>query len=187
MSSVYESYAIYGEFTRDGLDTQEMTDGLANRIFNVEEASYGDDISIVKGHNNERIRLQPGVYRISAVSFVTMLSKGAPPVPPVPTQFLSDVYPGYCMLYDANDPPTEADKNKMLCAGTMGTAYDGVPSIVDYILKVKKKPMDISLGHQCSYDLPKGDLRPKVYLRIGGSEQHVCARISIFKIGSVKK
>lgn len=182
MSALYESYAIFGEFTGDDLGTEEMKMGLANRVFNRTEAHHGDAISIVKKTNHERIRLKRGVYRITATSFITMLSAGVPPVPPVKTEFLSDVYPGYCMLYDANDPPTEKDMSKMLFPGTMGTAYDGVPSLLDCVLKVKDKHMEISLGHQCSYDGPKGDLRPKVYLRIGGSDFHVCARISIFKI-----
>ena len=56
------------------------------------------------------------------------------------------------------------------------------PSLLDCVLNVKDKPMEIPLAHQCSYDGPKDDLRPKVYLRVGGSDFHVCARISIFKI-----
>lgn len=181
MRPVYESYAIFGEFTKDGLDTEEMTVELANRIFNETEAMYGDAIEIKKKSNNEIIRLQPGVYRINGISFVSMLSAGSPPVPPVPTQYLSDVYPGYCILYDASNPPSQSDMSGAICVGTMGTAYDSAPSIFDCVLEVKKKPMEISLGHQCSYDNPKG-LRPKVYLRMGGSAYHVCARISIFKI-----
>lgn len=183
MSAVYKSYAIFGEFTDKNLGTEEMTAGLANRVFNKVEASSEDgEIIIVPNSNFERIRLKPGVYRITATSFVTMLSAGTPPVPPVPTQYLSDVYPGYCMLYDANDPPTEQDMSKMICPGTMGTAYDSTPSNLECILKVEGKPKEISLGHQCSYDNPKGDLRPKVYLRIGGTDYHVCARIAIYKI-----
>jgi hypothetical protein len=183
MPSVYESYAILGEFTGKNLGTEEMKVGLANRVFNKVEASSEDGaIIVVPNSNFERIRLKPGVYHITATSFITMLTAGVPPVPPVKMEFLSDVYPGYCMLYDANDPPTETNMSKMLFPGTMGTAYDGAPSLLDCVLNVKDKPMEISLGHQCSYDGPKGDLRPKVYLRIGGSDFHVCARISIFKI-----
>lgn len=183
MSTVYSSYAIYGEFASKDLGTEEMGIGLVNRIFNKEEARYGADISVDES-NQERIHLKTGLYQIRATSFVTMLTAGVPPVPPVQTQFLSDVYPGYCMLYDSDNPPAEADMSKIICAGTMGTAYDGVPSNIDCVLNVPDaRGMDISLGHQCSYDLPKGDLRPKVYLRIGGSDQHVCARISIFRIG----
>lgn len=181
MSAVYKSYAIFGEFTGDDLGTEEMKTGLANRIFNRVEAHEGDDIEILKKYKGQRIRLQPGTYRITATSFVTMLDSGTPPVAPVPTQYLTDVYPGYCMLYDANDPPTEQDMSKMICPGTMGTAYDSTPSNLECVLKVKKKPMEISLGHQCSYDNPNGP-RPRVYLRIGGTDYHVCARISIFRI-----
>lgn len=183
MSVMYQSYAIYGEFTSDDLKTEEMRDKLVNRIFNKREARYGDDISVDES-NKERIHLKTGLYHIRATSFVTMLTAGVPPVPPVKTHFLSDVYPGYCMLYNVKYPPTEEDMSGILCAGTMGTAYDGVPSNIECILNVPdSRGMDISLGHQCSYDSPKGDLRPKVYLRIGGSDQHVCARIAIFKIG----
>lgn len=182
MRPLYESYAIFGEFTKNGLDTEEMKEGLPNRIFNETEALHGNDIELKKKSNGEIIRLKPGVYRISGVSFLTMLQAGTPPVPPVPVQYLSDVYPGYCILYDAENPPTETgNMSGIICVGTMGTAYDSGPSIFDCVLEVKKKPMEISLGHQCTYDNPKG-LRPKVYLRIGGTDNHVCARISIFKI-----
>lgn len=178
---MYEAYAIYSECTGDDLGTEEMKEGMPNRVFNKVEAFSGNAIELVKGSKGERIRLQRGLYRVNGVSFVTMLSAGVPPVPPVPANPLTDVYPGYCILYDANNPPAPEDMSGALCIGTMGTAYDGVPSIFDGVLEVKDKPLEISLGHQCSYNNPQPPY-PKVYLRIGGSDYHVCARLSIFKI-----
>jgi hypothetical protein len=191
MPSIYEAYAIYAEQTINGLGTEEMKVGMPNRIFNVVESYYGDPdpekalINRLENYNGERIRLKRGTYRVNGLSFLTMLSAGVPPVPPVPTQFLDDVYPGYCILFDANNPPLGLDDMKgVLCVGTMGTAYDGVPSIFDCVLNVENEFLDISLGHQCSYNQhgPGYDPRPRVYLRIGGSDFHVCARIAIFKI-----
>jgi hypothetical protein len=182
MSALYEAYAIYSECTINGLDTEEMKVGMPNRIFNKVEAFSGNAISIVKESGGQRIRLERGIYRVNGTSFLTMLSAGTPPVPPVPANPLTDVYPGYCILYDANNPPTLEDMSGALCVGTMGTAYDGVPSIFDCVLEVRNEPLEISLGHQCTYDDPKEPF-PKVYLRIGGSEYHVSARIALFKIG----
>ena len=190
MPSIYETYAIYAEQTINGLDTEEMKVGMPNRVFNVVESYYGDPdpdkaaINLLEKYKGERIRLKSGTYRVNGLSFLTMLSAGQPPVPPVPTALLDDVYPGYCILYDANNPPAGLDDMKgVLCVGTMGTAYDGVPSVFDCVLEVKDKPLDISLGHQCSYnEHGTYDPRPRVYLRIGGSNYHVCARIAIFKI-----
>lgn len=181
MPAIYEAYAIYAECTGDDLGSEEMKKGMPNRIFNKVEAFSGNSIDIPEEFKGERIRLQRGIYRVNGLSFLTMLTAGVPPVPPVPVKHLKDVYPGYCILYDANNPPTLEDMSGALCVGTMGTAYDGVPSIFECVLEVKNKPMEISLGHQCSYDDPQPPY-PKVYLRIGGSDYHVCARISIFKI-----
>lgn len=181
MPAIYEAYAIYAECTGPDLGTEEMKIGMPNRVFNRVEAFSGNAIDIPKASNGQRIRLQRGVYRINGLSFVTMLSAGTPPVPPVSTSSLIDVFPGYCVLYDASNPPTPEDMSGALCIGTMGTAYDGVPSIFDCVLEVKNHPMEISLGHQCSYNNPQ-DPNPKVYLRLGGSDYHICARISIFKI-----
>ncbi|MES2726105.1 MAG: hypothetical protein V4643_03305 [Bacteroidota bacterium] len=181
MPAIYEAYAIYAECTGSDLGTEEMKENMPNRIFNKVEAFSGNAIHIPKEFKGERICLQRGVYRVNGLSFLTMLSAGVPPVPPVPVSPLIDVYPGYCILYDANNPPTLNDMTGALCVGTMGTAYDGTPSIFDCVLEVKDKPLEISLGHQCSYNNPQAPY-PKVYLRIGGSDYHVCARIAIFKI-----
>lgn len=187
MSAMYEAYAIYAECTGPDLGTEEMKIGMPNRVFNKVEAFSGNAIDIPKEYKGERIRLQRGIYRVSGLSFLTMLSSGEPPVPPVDVTYLKDVYPGYCILYDANNPPSLEDMSGALCIGTMGTAYDGVPSFFDCVLEVKDKPLEMSLGHQCSYDKPDpaspGETYLKVYLRLGGSDYHICARISIFKIG----
>ncbi|ASS49584.1 MAG: hypothetical protein A3D31_02270 [Candidatus Fluviicola riflensis] len=191
MAAIYEAYAIYAECTGDDLGTKEMEEGMPNRVFNKVEAFSGNAIDIPESSKGERIRLQRGIYRVNGLSFLTMLSAGVPPVPPVPTEHLVDIYPGYCILYDANNPPKGLDDMKgVFCVGSMGTAYDGTPSIFECVIEVKDKPMEISLGHQCSYkDYSKepgydpATANPKAYLRLGGSDYHVCARISIFKIG----
>ena len=190
MAAIYSAYAIYAECTGDDLGTEEMKVGMPNRIFNKVEAHSGNAIDIPEASKGERIRLQRGIYRVNGMSFLTMLSAGVPPVPPVPVKYLTDVYPGYCILYDANNPPKGLDDMKgVCCVGSMGTAYDGTPSIFECVIEVKDQPLEISLGHQCSYpdyasdpDYDPETANPKAYLRIGGSDYHVCARIAIFKI-----
>ena len=187
MSLHCEAYAVYSESTDSRLplklDTEEMKPYLPNRVFNKREAHFspGDSISITDPAH-ERITLRRGVYRINGMSFLTMMRKGKPPVPPVPLYNLTDIYPGYCVLYDAAQPPKEGDLDAALCIGTMGTAYDSGPSLFDCVLEVTRPAMEISLGHQCTYENHTSD-DAKAYLRMGGSNYHIGARISIFKIG----
>lgn len=182
-----QEYAIYAEQSIDaeGKDTgnAEMKEGMPDRAFNIVEAQQGESIQRIKNENitdpifnYTRIQLAPGTYRISGMSFITMLTA----VEPIPTQFLINTYPGYCVLYDAMNPPALDNMTGVICLGTLGTAYDSGPSLFDCVLKCETKRM-IALGHQCTYDNPQKPF-PKAYLRVGGTPYHVFSRISIFKI-----
>ncbi len=191
---IYDAYAIFSESTDSSLDlkldTAEMEPGLPSRIFNKCETAYPVPppkpdpkqlISIADPAKCDQIRLLKGYYRINGVSFLTMLEAGKPPVRPISLDNLYDIYPGYCILYDVANPPQLDDLSKALAIGTMGTAYDSGPSIFDCVVKVDKE-MYVTLGHQCTYD-GRGAYDAKAYLRLGGSDGHVAARIAIFKIG----
>jgi len=175
-------YAIFAEQTLEG-ETVEMRPGMPHRFFNVIEA--GADCPFIKrdAENFERIHLEPGTYRINGVSFLTMIPPGSveEPAPPIDVNGLTNIYPGYCVLYDVNKLPlpTLTDMSSCICLGTMATAYDTSPSTFDCVHVVTDK-CTISLGHQCGYK--KDTLDHKVYLRLGGSNYHVAARIAIFKI-----
>jgi hypothetical protein len=185
--SIYESYAIYAEQTDPKLipklGTEEMRAHLVNRIFNKEEVNEGIHIKIADD-SCERIELQPGTYRINGLSFLTMINPGSgvPPVPPIPfAGKLTDIYPGYCVLYDVKNPPKQGNMSGALCLGTMATAYDTAPSLFDCVVQVLREPMQISLGHQCSYENHTQKDAP-AFLRVGDSDYHVSARMAIFKI-----
>lgn len=167
----FEAYAVYAEQTKSVDDTVEMATGVVARTFNTQEVQTGIAIRQV---SEREIELQPGTYRISGVSILTMVTSSAP----VPTDGLTNIYPGYCMVYDSSKPPTEQDMSGVICLGTPGTAYDTDPSIFDCFYSCEQT-MRISLGHQCSYDMPADH---KVYLRAGGSIYHVFARMAILKI-----
>jgi hypothetical protein len=177
------NYAIFAEQTLQE-ETVEMKFGMPNRYFNQIEA--GENCPFIKRdpQNFERIILQPGTYRISGVSFITMIPPGPldKPIPLIDTRGLLNIYPGYCVLYDATKPaPTPQNLSNSICLGTMATAYDSAPSTYDCVYSVGEKGGAISLGHQCGYpEIPPAD--HKAYLRVGGTKYHVAARIVIFKI-----
>lgn len=167
------SYAIYAEFARGS--NRLMQPGLNRRVFNVTEAQSGTDIAL--GADGS-IVLQPGTYRMSGFSLVTMQTTFSPPALPNNLN-----YPGYCLVY-----PTAlegAAQNELLpgavSIGTPSTAGDTTPSIFDAIYTASTTTT-IALGHQSGEDL-----NDEVYLsvyEVDGipSEYHVFARIAITKL-----
>jgi hypothetical protein len=164
-----KSYAIYAEFAKANVP---MKAGLNRRVFNTTEAQRGTDI---RRETDGSITLQPGTYRITGFSTVTMQTTFAPPVPKFNLN-----YPGYCLVYPAafetNDP-----LGHQVGIGSPGTALDGSPSEFDLIYTCTA-PTQLCVGHQSGEELNN-----EVYLGIydvagAVSPYHVFARIAIVRL-----
>jgi hypothetical protein len=164
------SYAIYAEFAQD--KNTLMKSGLNRRVFNTVEAQQGADIALEKDGS---ITLQPGTYRITGFSIVTMQDTFAPPVPKHGLN-----YPGYCVVY-----PKEFEANgplqHQIGIGSPGTALDGNPSLFDLVFTCDK-PTTICVGHQSGEELNN-----EVYLLVYDvagmtSPYHVFARIAVTRM-----
>lgn len=167
------SYAIYAEFARD--PNKLMKNGLNRRVFNVTEAQAGADIALAA---DGAITLQPGTYRITGFSAVTMQTTFAPP-----TMKNNHNYPGYAMVY-----PTAAEAAKgmevlkqVIAIGSPQTAMDMAPSLFAAVYRVTTKT-DIAVGHQSGEDL-HDEVYVSVYDVQGAKrDYHVFARIAITKL-----
>ncbi len=167
------SYAVYAEVARGS--NQLMKPNLNRRVFNVTEAQAGDDIRL---NADGSITLQPGTYRLSGFSLVTMQATFAPPAPRHDNN-----YPGYCLVY-----PAALEKeapNKLLpgaiSVGSPATALDTCPSVFEAVYTAKTETT-IAVGHQSGEDL-----HDEVYLsvyEVNGipSDYHVFARIAITRL-----
>jgi len=165
------SYAIYAEYARK--ENKIMKDSLNRRVFDSVEVQSGKDIKL---EEDGSITLEPGTYRLTGFSMVTMQSTMQAPA--VPADGFN--YPGYCMLY-----PTKYEKDSALIKniglGSPCPALNTTPSIFDAVYHTKEK-VNISLGHQAG-----SSLKDTVYLSIysvdgTASPYHGCARISITKL-----
>ena len=166
------SYAIYAEFAQKA--NKLMKNGLNRRVFNTIEAQSGTDIAL---HPDGSITLEPGTYRISGVSTVTMQATLAPPV----IDF-NNVYVGYAMVYPTSAENLGMDTLKRAIAiSTPSTAAYFAPAVFDAVYTTKETET-IAVGHQAGNELNK-----EVYLSIydvGGttSEYHAVARVAITRI-----
>jgi hypothetical protein len=167
------SHAVFAEFARDS--NKLMKNGLNRRIFNVTEAHAGSDITL---GNDGYISLEPGTYRISGFSTVSMQTTFAPP-----TMQHNNNYPGYCMLYPRSAEAAGGMEilKQVIAIGSPHNALDMAPSLFDVIYTVTTKT-DIALGHQSGEDL-----HDEVYLSVyevegTKSEYHVFARIAITRM-----
>ncbi|MEW6282705.1 MAG: hypothetical protein AB1758_29110 [Candidatus Eremiobacterota bacterium] len=167
------SFAIYAEYARDS--NKLMKNGLNRRVFNVVEAQEGSDIAL---RPDGAITLQPGRYRLTGFSLVTMQATFAPPSLRNNTN-----YPGYCLVYPTSVESTGMKKTLANCIGigSPQTAYGGTPSTFDAIFTAGAQT-DIAVGHQSGEKL-----NDEVYLSVyevdgTPSEYHVFARIAITRI-----
>lgn len=167
-----QSYAIYAEYARDS--NQLMQPGLNRRVFNKVEAQNGTDISLSE---DGVVTVEPGTYRITGFSLVTMQDTFAPPVPQHDNN-----YPGYCLLYPLqfeNDIPNLLPN--AICIGSPATAQDTAPSLIDciYMTGIRSR---IALGHQSGEDL-NDEVFLSVYSVAGiPSDYHVFARLAITRL-----
>jgi hypothetical protein len=166
------SYAIYAEYAKDS--NKLMKNGLNRRVFNKVEAQAGQDITL---GSDGAISLEPGTYRITGFSTVTMQDTFAPPQPKN-----NNNYPGYCLVY-----PTAIENSGMeilkqaVAIGSPATAQYLSPSLFDAIYTVTTKT-DIAVGHQSGEDL-HGEVYLSIYDVEGAkSDYHAVARIAITKI-----
>jgi hypothetical protein len=164
------SIAIFAEFARK--KNIKMKNGLNRRVFNVVEASYGNDIKLEKDGS---VILMPGSYRITGFSLVTMQATFSPPV-----LKNDNNYPGYCLLY-----PKQYEKNDPLShnigIGSPATALDTCPSTFDTIFTCAERTA-ICLGHQSGEDL-NNEVYLSVYSVSGiPSEYHVFARMCVSRL-----
>lgn len=165
------SYAIYGEYARD--NNKLMQRGLNQRVFNKVEAQSGADIAL---NSDGTISLQPGTYRITGFSLVTMQASFAPPQARNNTN-----YPGYSVVYPKGSTNLQEVMQRLIGIGSPQTALDGVPSLFDLVYTTPVKT-DIVIGHQSG-----ADLHNEVYLsvyEVDGikSEGHVFARVAITRM-----
>jgi hypothetical protein len=166
------SFAVFAEFARD--HNKLMKNGLNRRVYNVVEAQSGTDIQLA---SDGSITLQPGTYRLSGFSLVTMQATFAPPQP----QNNSN-YPGYCLVYPV---AFESDIPNLLpnaiVIGSPQTAMDTSPSLFEAVYTVTETTT-IAVGHQSGEDL-----HDEVYLSVYEvegipSDYHVFSRISITRL-----
>lgn len=163
------NYAIYAEFARDS--NVLMKGGLNRRVFNVTEAQQGSDIRLEKDGS---ISLQPGTYRITGFSIVTMQNAFS-----APKSAHGLNYPGYALVY-----PKEFESNHPLAhpigIGSPATSVEMIPSLFDLVFTCEK-PTPICVGHQSGEEL-NGEVYLSVYDVAGvTSPYHVFARIAIVK------
>jgi len=165
------SYAIFAEYAKDA--NKLMKSGLNRRVFNVAEAQRGSGIAL---NPDGSFTLEPGAYRMTGMSIVTMQTTFAPPA----THYNTN-YPGYCALYPA---ALEADSSLMkhlIGVGTPQTALDTTPSFFDVFYTATER-VNLAVGHQSG-----ADLHDEVYLsvyEVAGtkSDLHVFARIAITRL-----
>ncbi len=166
------SYAVYAEFARDS--NKLMKNGLNRRVYNVVEAQSGTDIQL---SSDGSITLQPGTYRLSGFSLVTMQATFAPPQPKN-----NHNYPGYSLVYPV---AFESDIPNLLAnaivIGSPQTALDTTPSTFEAVYTATEKST-IAVGHQSGEDLHN-----EVYLSVYDvegtpSDYHVFSRIAITRL-----
>jgi hypothetical protein len=165
------SYAIYAEFARDA--NKLMKSGLNRRVFNVVEAQSGSGITL---NPDGSFTLEPGTYRMTGMSIVTMQTTFAPATPHYNTN-----YPGYCALYPAALETDSSRMKHLIGIGTPQTALDTTPSFFDVIYTTSQRA-NFAVGHQSG-----ADLHNEVYLSVYSvagttSDLHVFARIAIAKL-----
>ena len=164
-------YAIYGEYARDA--NKLMQPNLNRRVFNQVETQAGSDIAL---NRDGSISLQPGTYRITGFSIVSMQTTFAPP-----KMKNNNNYPGYCLVYPKAYEADSSILKHVIAIGSPQTAFDAAPSVFDVIYTAATKT-DIAVGHQSG-----ADLHDEVYLsvyEVNGikSDYHLFARIAITKL-----
>jgi hypothetical protein len=165
------SYAIYAELAKDS--NKLMKNGLNRRVFNTTETQVGSDITLEKDGS---ITLQPGTYRITGFSTVSMQSTFAPPV-----MLNNTNYPGYALVYPTDYQADDVVLKHLIALGSGQTAFTGTPSLFDVVYTVNTKT-NIAVGHQSG-----NDLHDEVYLSIYDvagtkSDYHLFARVAITKM-----
>jgi hypothetical protein len=170
--SAVRSYAIYAEFAQDA--NKLMKNGLNRRVFNRIEAQSGTDIAL---QPDGSIILQPGTYRISGVSTVTMQTTLAPPSFPH-----NETYVGYAMVYPVSAENLGMDTVKRaIVISSASTAAYFAPAVFDAVYTTKETEA-IAVGHQAG-----NELNNEVYLSIYSvsgvtSDYHAVARVTIMRM-----
>ncbi len=163
------SHAVLAEF---GQENTLMDGGLNRRVFNQVLSERGDKIAL---DEDGSVSIQPGSYRISGLSLITMQDVLTP-------ISANEVYPGYCVVYDCRYDGREA-LSSAVAVGTMGVALYSSPSIFDTVVTFSE-PTEICLGHQAGQVI-----KENVYLTYidgdpeGPSDARIFAQMSIFELG----
>jgi hypothetical protein len=169
----HNSYAIYAEYAHNS--NKLMQPDLNRRVFDSVEVQSGTDIKL---EQDGSITLEPGTYRITGFSMVTMQDSLSPPV-----LKNNNTYPGYALVY-----PLQYEDSAMMPLlhhaigiGCLSIPYYSTSSLFDCVYTCREKTT-ICVGHQSGHDL-----HDEVYLsvyEVDGvkSDFHVCARIAIDKI-----
>jgi hypothetical protein len=165
------SYAIYADYARGS--NKLMKNGLNRRLFNVVETQAGSDIKL---GSDGSISLEPGTYRITGFSLVTMQATMAPPKMQNNTN-----YPGYAIVYPKAFEADSTVLSHLIALGSPQTALDLAPSVFDVVYTASTKT-EIALGHQAGNEL-HSEVYMSVY-EVDGikSEYHLFARIAITKL-----
>jgi hypothetical protein len=164
------SSAIFAEFARGA--NKSMKDGLNRRVFNVTESLHGKDIAL---HSDGSVTLQPGSYRISGFSMVTMQTSMA-------ASFQPQNYPGYCLVYLAKDEQNPEILKRQIGIGTPATSAECNPSLFDLVYTCDTATA-ICVGHQSGNNLPAD----KIFLSVfkvdkDTSNYHVFSRMAVTKL-----
>ncbi len=168
------SLAIYEERTSRATGNKLMGNGVNRRIFNIKTKQSGKAITC---DNNGRIFLEPGTYRISGFSTVTMEIT-------MPNPYKEYDYPGYCMVYPTKYESLGREELQLYLWGVGGVASSDKcsPSCFDMVYTITKNDT-ISVGHQsgANYKYP---IYLSVYKTLEGdsSDYRVFSRIAIQRL-----
>jgi hypothetical protein len=163
-------YVIYGEYATKN-DT--MKNGLNRRMFDSLEVDSGG--TAIKYQADGSFALEPGTYRVTGFSVVTMQTAFG-----LPVMKDSNTYPGYCLAYYREDEAQALQK--MISVGSPGTAYTTTPSLFDFVIHVDTTRY-LCIGHQVGEDL-----HHEVFMSVADvvgampSMHHLFARIAITKL-----
>ena len=166
-------HAIFAEYASQS--NKKMANGLNRRVFNREEV-IDKNGNIILGTDGA-ITLNPGMYRITGFSSVTMQDE----LWPSPLRHAT-TYPGYCLVYRKEDEakPQNDLLPLALGIGSPTAAAYFAPSTFDLVAVIESKT-EICAGHQV------GASNDEVYLSIyeidgTKSDYHAVARIGITRL-----
>ena len=165
--------AIFAEYASES--NRKMADGLNRRVFNRIEVADGRRNVLLAADGS--VVFNPGTYRITGFSSVTMQDELWPP----PLKH-GTTYPGYCLVYRKDDESKSQAEILPLALGIgspTAAAYFA-PSTFDLVAVFGEKT-EICVGHQVGKT--NGDVYLSIYeIDETKSDYHAVARVAVTKL-----